>query len=283
MKKVLVLFMMCITVSFVNAQITTPQPSPLAKLEQKVGLTNVTVEYSRPGVKGRTIFGDLEPFGGVWRTGANKNTVITFSDDVKIAGQDVKAGAYAIFTRLNSAESWDVMFYNDINNWGVPKKWDESKVVATVKVKVEKVPFLVETLAIDFNKITNNGATLEIIWEKSYIGIPFTVPTDATVSKSIKSVMNGPSGNDYYAAAAYYLEADKDINKAVKWIDKAVEMTKDEPRFWILRRQALIHAKAGNKKNAIAAAKASLKYAEKAGNAGYVKMNKASLKEWGAM
>jgi hypothetical protein len=93
MKKLLLLFMTCATVYSVNAQVTTPQPSPAAKLEQKVGLTDITIEYSRPGVKGRTIFGGLEPFGTVWRTGANKNTIITFSDDVAIAGQDVKAGS----------------------------------------------------------------------------------------------------------------------------------------------------------------------------------------------
>lgn len=275
--------MTCAAVFSVNAQITTPQPSPASKLEQKVGLTDVTIEYSRPGVKGRTIFGDLEPFGTVWRTGANKNTIITFSTDVTIAGQDVKAGSYSIFTKLNSATSWDIMFYSDTENWGTPKNWDDSKVVATANVEVQPIPFTVETFTIDINSITNTGGIIELLWEKSYAGVPFTVPTDAAVSASIDKVMNGPGANDFYSAAAYYLEAGKDINQAAEWIDKAVDMTKDKPRFWFLRRQSLIHAKAGNTKGAIAAAKASLMHAEKAGNAGYVKMNKDSLKEWGAM
>lgn len=275
--------MMCTTIYSVNAQVKTPQPSPSAKLEQKVGLTDVTIEYSRPGVKGRTIFGGLEPFGTIWRTGANKNTVITFSDDVTIAGQDVKAGSYAIFTRLNSAKSWDVMFYNDTENWGTPKNWDDSKVVATANVEVMEIPFNVETFAIDINNITNNGGTLELIWEKSYAGIPFTVPTDAKVTKQIKSVMNGPSSEDLYAAAVYHLEAGHDINQAVKWIDKAIDMTKDKPKFWYIHQQALIHAKSGDKKGAVAAAKSSLALAKEAKYDAYIKKNEDVLKEWGAM
>lgn len=283
MKKLLLIVMAFTMVYNVNAQVTTPQPSPLSKIEQKVGLTDITIEYSRPGVKGRKIFGGLEPWGTIWRTGANKNTTITFSTDVTIAGQDVKAGSYAIFTRLNSAKQWDVMFYNDTNNWGTPRNWDDSKVVATAKVDVEEIPFNVETFAIDINNIKNGGATLELIWEKSYAAIPFTVPTDEAVLKSINNVMSGPSVNDYYSSAVYYLQENKDMKQAMKWIDKAVEMTKDRPRFWILRQQALIHAKAGDKAGAIAAAKSSIEHAEKAGNKGYVKMNQDSLKEWGAM
>ncbi|WP_034040390.1 DUF2911 domain-containing protein [Wocania ichthyoenteri] len=283
MKKLLLILMAFTMAYSVNAQVTTPQPSPLAKLEQKVGLTDITIEYSRPGVKGRKIFGGLEPFGTIWRTGANKNTVITFSDDVKIAGQDVKAGSYAIFTKLNTATSWDVMFYNDTNNWGTPQNWDDSKVVATAKVDVMEIPFNVETFAIDINNITNNGAALELIWEKSYAAIPFTVPTDAKVAKSINSIMNGPSAADYYESAVYHLESGKDIDKAVKWIDKAIDMTKDKPKFWYIHQQALIHAKAGDKKGAIAAAKSSLALAKEAKYDAYIRKNEEVLKEWGAM
>ncbi|MEY8848740.1 DUF2911 domain-containing protein [Psychroserpens sp. XS_ASV72] len=283
MKNLLLAFAVVALTFNANAQFETPQPSPTSKLEQKVGLTDITIEYSRPGVKGRTIFGGLEPWGTIWRTGANKNTTITFSDDVTIAGQDVKAGTYAIYTRLNSAKQWDVMFYSDTNNWGAPREWDDSKVVATAKVDVQEIPFNVETFTIDINNITNDGGTIDMIWEKSYVGIPFTVPTDKTVSASIDKIMSGPGAADYYAAARYYLEADKDINTAVKWIDMAIDMTKDDPRFWWLRQQALIHAKAGNKDKAIKAAKASMAGAKEAKNDQYVKMNMESLKEWGAM
>ena len=281
MKKLLLITLLFIASYALNAQIETPQPSPFSKVEQKVGLTDVTIEYSRPGVKGRKIFGGLEQYGKVWRTGANKNTIITFSDDVVIAGQNVKAGSYAVFTLVNES-SWEVMFYNDTNNWGTPQKWDESKVVAKAKVEVIEIPFSIETLMIDINNIKNDGATIDIAWDNVYVSIPFTVPTDKTVSDAIEKTMNGPAASDYYAAAVYYLEEGKDINQAKIWMDKAMSMT-EKPAFWQLRKQSLIYAKAGDKKEAVKVAKKSLELAEKEGNDAYVKMNKESLKEWGAM
>ena len=283
MKKLLLILLAFTTVYTVNAQIETPQPSPKAKFEQKVGLTDITIEYSRPGVKGRKIFGDLESFGTIWRTGANENTKITFSNDVEVAGQSLKAGTYALFTKLISATEWEFLFYNDTSNWGTPQNWDDSKVAASAKVAVETIPFTVETLTIDINNITNNGATLELIWDSSYAVLPFTVPTEKIVLAGIDKVMSGPSGGDYYAAAAYYLSEGKDMKQATEWIDKAVEMTKDKPLFYYVRRQALIHAANGDKVGAIKAAKKSLNLSKEAGNAAYVKMNTESLKEWGAM
>ncbi len=282
MKKLLLLFMTCATVYAVQAQITTPQPSPAAKLEQKVGLTDVTIEYSRPSVKGRKIFGGLVPYGEMWRTGANKNTIVTFSTDATVDGQTLKAGSYSVFTKPGE-ENWEVYFYTDTENWGTPQNWDDSKVAAKTTVKSYPIPFNVETYAMDINNITNSGGHLEFIWEKTYAAVPFTVPTDDAVLKSISNVMGGPSVNDYFSAAQYYLQENKDIQKAKTWIDTAIDMTKDKPRFWMLRLQSLVHAKAGETKSAIAAAKHSLELAEKAGNKGYVKMNKDSLKEWGAM
>ncbi|WP_452599061.1 DUF2911 domain-containing protein [Pontimicrobium sp. MEBiC01747] len=282
MKKLL-LMALVFTASFtVNAQVETPQPSPFSKVEQKVGLTDVTLEYSRPGMKGRTIFGDLVPYGRLWRTGANANTKISFSNDVTVGGKTLKAGDYAIYVTPKE-KSWEVIFYSDATNWGLPQKWDESKVAAKVTAEVYPMPVTIETFTITFDDLTNSSAVIGMLWEKAYVGVKFEVPTDATVSASIEKTMAGPGAGDYFSAARYYLTEGKDINKAVMWIDKAVELTKDNPRFWYLRQQSLIHAKAGKKKSAIAAAKASLEGAEKAGNADYVKMNKASLKEWGAM
>lgn len=141
----------------------------------------------------------------------------------------------------------------------------------------------IETFTITFDNLTNNSAVLGIMWEKTYVGLKFETPTDTMVSNSIKKVMNGPSANDMYSAAFHYFQTGKDIQKAQTWIDLAVEMSSDAPKFWYLRQQSLIHAKAGKMKSAIVAAKTSLKYAEIAKNAGYIKMNKASLKEWGSL
>ena len=115
---------------------------------------------------------------------------------------------------------------------------------------------------------------------KNAYSATFTVPTDAAVVESIEKIMAGPGAGDYYSSAVYYLQEGKDIQKSKMWIDKAIEMTKDKPRFWYLRQQSLIYAKAGDSKGAIAAAKASLALAEEAGNSDYVKMNKASIAEW---
>ncbi|WP_431135404.1 DUF2911 domain-containing protein [Psychroserpens mesophilus] len=282
MKKLLLVFAV-FTMSFsVNAQIETPQPSPFSKMEQKVGLTDVSLEYSRPNMRGRTIFGDLVPYNKLWRTGANKNTMITFSDDVTVEGKTLKAGSYAIFV-TPSEKSWDVVFYSDTENWGAPREWDETKVAAKVTAEVYPLPMKIETFTISFDDLASDSAVLGMMWSDVYVGVKFEVPTDKVVTASIDKAMAGPGADDYYAAARYYLEADKDIKQAVQWIDKAIDMTKDEPRFWWLRQQSLIHAKAGNKDKAIAAAKASMAGAKEAKNDDYVKMNMDSLKEWGAL
>lgn len=282
MKKLGFLSLFALLALTLNAQMQTPQPSPSSELEQMVGLTEVEVEYARPSMKGRTIFGDLVPYGQLWRTGANKNTTVSFSDDVKIGGKDVKAGEYAIFTKPGEAV-WEVIFYTDTENWGTPRNWDASKVAATVKVEVMKMPMKVETFTITIDDLTNNGANLGILWEDVYVGVPFEVPTAEKAQKSIESTMAGPSARDLYSAASYYYEEGLDMEKAREWIDKAVAMDTKGEQYWVLRRQSLIHAKLGDKKAAIAAAKKSLAAAEAAGNQDYVKMNKDSLMEWGAL
>jgi hypothetical protein len=282
MKKIIVLLFVAAFAFSANAQIKTPAPSPSQKIEQMVGLTDVTLEYSRPSMKGRKIFGGLQDYGKVWRTGANKNTTLTFSTDFMVGGETLKAGTYALFT-IPGEKTWDVILYSDASNWGTPGKWDDTKVAAKITVTPEIMAMPVETFTITFDNLTNNSAVVGILWENTYVGLKFETPTDAMVSKQITAVMNGPEAGDYYASAVYYLQSDNDIKKAQMWIDKAIKMSSDAPKYWMLRQQSLIHAKAGNTKGAIAAAKESLKHAEIAKSAGYIKMNKASLKEWGAM
>ncbi|WP_422351296.1 DUF2911 domain-containing protein [Flagellimonas sp.] len=281
MKKLaLFVFVALLTVSM-EAQIDTPAPSPSSVLEQKVGLTDVTVDYSRPSMRGRTVFGDLVPYNKLWRTGANAYTTISFSTDVTIAEQEVKAGTYSIFTKPR-AENWEVFFYTDTQGGGTPQDWDDNKVVAKATVPVYKMPMAVETFTISIDDLKTTSANLGFIWENTYVAVPFGVPADATVMKSIETTLAGPSARDYYISAVYYYSEGKDINKAKEWMEKAISMT-DEPRFWQLRQQSLIYAKAGDKKAAIETAKKSLAKSEEAGNDDYIKMNKDSLKEWGAL
>jgi len=281
MKKIMLFSLVALLSCTLSAQIETPQPSPAAKVWQTVGLTEVTVDYSRPSMRGRTIYGDLVPFDKLWRTGANAYTTITFDKDVTIAKQEVKAGTYSIFTKPGKT-NWEVFFYTDTQGGGTPSEWDEAKVVAKTSVQSFPIGMPVETFTITIDDVTSNGANLGIIWENTYVGIPFGVKTDTEVVGNIEKVIAGPSANDFYAAAVYHSEEGKDISKAKEWMDKAISMT-EKPRFWQLRQQSLILAKSGDKKGAIAAAKKSLDGAEEAGNDDYVKLNKDSLKEWGAL
>jgi hypothetical protein len=266
---------------FSEAQVKTPQPSPFAELTQAIGLTEFNVKYSRPSMRERVIFGDLVPYDKLWRTGANKNTIISFNDDIVFGGQKVKAGEYAIFTKPNK-ENWTIYLYKDTENWGTPQKWDESLIAAQTVVEVSPLDNAVESFTVDFGHFTKNSAHLIMSWENTSTHTLIEVPTDDKVMASIEMAMGGPKPADYYSAAVYYLQTDKDIDKAKKWIDKAMESRDDKP-FWMLRQQSLIYAKAGEKAEAIKLAKMSLKGAQEANNADYVKMNTASLKEWGAM
>lgn len=283
MKKLaLLLFIGLLSISL-EAQVQTPAPSPLSKLEQKVGLTDVVVEYSRPSMRGRKVFENLVPYDAIWRTGANQNTMITFSDDVVVQDKELKAGTYAIYTRPGEAV-WEVIFYTDTNNWGVPQEWDASKVAATVKVEVYPMEETIETFTITFDDLHNNGATLGMLWENVYVGVKFVVPTVAKATKSIEETMSKPdlTANDYFAAGSYYFSEGMNLQQAKEWVDKAVSMG-DGKAYWMTRTQSLIYAKLGDKEGAIEAAKRSLAAAQAAGNQDYVKMNKDSLKEWAGM
>ncbi|WP_324721120.1 DUF2911 domain-containing protein [Salinimicrobium sp. HB62] len=281
MKKILFILFTGLLSGFATAQIQVPQPSPSAKIEQQVGLSKVTVNYSRPGMKGRTIFGDLVPYGEKWRTGANNNTTISFDTDVEINGKELKEGTYAIYT-VPGKDKWEVIFYKDSNNWGLPQQWDESKVALKATANVQEMPLSMETFTILFDELQNDSAALNFIWENTVATLPINVPTDERAMASIQRVMNGPSANDYFAAATYYHDEKKDNKQALEWVNKAIEMQGADAPFWMLRRKSLIQADLGMKKQAIETAKLSLAAAEKAGNKDYVKMNKDSLKEWGA-
>ncbi len=278
MKKLILSILVVALTLQVKAQIETPRPSPSQSITQTVGLTDVTLEYSRPSVRERIIFGELVPYDQLWRTGANENTKITFSDAVTIGGFNVEAGTYAIYTKPNP-QSWDVYFYSDTTNWGTPQEWDDAKVVASVNVPIYPMPMSIETFTMTFDNVKNDNVSLGMLWEKTYLAVPISFNTDELVTKGIEKVMGGPSAGDYYSSAVYYLEAGKDIEKAKIWIDKAIGM-REEPAFWYYRQQSLIYAKSGDKKGAIKSAKTSLSLAEEAGNSHYVSLNTKSINIW---
>ena len=279
MKKVLTILSLAGLMAFSQAQVTTPAASAPSEMEVTVGLTKIELEYSRPNKNDREIFGNLVPYGKIWRTGANKNSTISFSDDVIIDGQTLKAGKYAIYTKPEK-DSWEIYFYTDTENWGNPEKWEESKIAAKTTAKANKIPLEVETFSISIDDLTHDSAKLNFLWDNVYVETKIEVPTDKKVMASIDAAMKGkPTAQDYMAAANYYFTSGKDIQQAKKWFDEGMKDNK-EPKFWQLRQQSLIYAKAGDIKGAISLAQKSLNAAKQAGNADYIKMNEDSIKEW---
>ena len=260
------------------AQVTTPALSPFSKVEQKVGLTDVTIEYSRPSARGRTVFGDLVPYDKEWRAGANAVTKITFSTDVNVGGKDLKSGSYALLITPGK-ESWTLHFFAyDKSGWSSYVEENAVSAAAVVTAQTMALPFSVETWSIGVGQLSSSGASLDFIWENVYAGTPIEVPTDAAVVASIEKTMSGPSAGDYTSAASYYLNEGKDLNKALQWINMGLE--KGGERYWTLRTKALIQAGLGDHAGAIETAKKSTQLAKEAGNEEYVKMNTASISEW---
>lgn len=278
MKKLLVLLTVMLVNYFTEAQIKTPQPSPKATLTQTVGLTEVEINYSRPSTKGRAVFGDLVPFGKLWRTGANENTTISFSEDVTIGGKIVPKGKYALFTTPR-ADNWEIVFYAVTDNWGTPEVWDETKVVLKTTAEVEMMDKNIESFTIGINNLDLNFAILEFYWEKTYVALKFEVPTQKTALANIEKALAGPSAGDYFSSAQYLFQSTIDVAKALEYVNKALDMKQEKP-FWYLRLKSLIQAKTGDKIGAIETAKLSLSAAEIAKNQDYIKMNKASIEEW---
>ncbi len=276
MKKI-VIFSFALIVFNSYAQITTPKASPLAKIEQKVGLADITISYSRPGKKDRVVFGDVVPFGEIWRFGANENTKITSSDALIFGKDTLKAGTYAIFTKPNK-DKWEIYFYTETTNWGTPDKWDEQKVAMKMTAPVIILNDVVENLTISFDNLQNSSATLQFSWDKTRINIPFTINTKDKVLASIKKTMDGPTAGDYYSAASYYFQEKLDMKQALSWCAKAVELRPEA--YWMSRLMAQLQAANGDYKGAIETAKKSIAAAEKDGDQNYVKMNKTSIEEW---
>ncbi|MFZ1675946.1 MAG: DUF2911 domain-containing protein [Saprospiraceae bacterium] len=280
-KNGLLLLLTMLAINFMQAQIQTPAASPGAKVEQRIGLTDVTVEYSRPSVKKRAIFGGLVPYGDVWRTGANSATKITFSEDVNFGGADVKKGSYALLTKPGMS-TWTVMLYpHNSTDWTSYSGSDVTPISITATPYPMSKDVHVESLMIGFDNLTSSGADFFVLWDNIYLPVPIKVGTDKTVEESIAKVMAGPSAGDYYSAGNYYFTENKDLNKALEWVNKSIAMGNE--KYWVLRTKSLIQAGLGDKKGAIETATRSLELATKDSNKDYIRMNEASIAEWKKM
>lgn len=245
-----------------------PAPSPAQTIKQAFALSEITIDYSRPSAKGRVIFGDLVPYGKIWRTGANNSTKITFGEDVKVEGQDVKAGTYALYTIPNK-DSWEVMLYKDLNLGGDVSSYKQTDELLRFTVKPGSLAEKVETFAIQVSNVSSNTAVIELLWEKTRVAFNVSADIDAKIMKAIEANVV-KDNKPYYQAARYYYENDKDLAQAELWADKAIAA--NPKAYWIVLLKARIQLKANNKKGAAATAEQVIALAKEDKNDDYVKM-----------
>lgn len=280
MKKIALIFLLAAAFLTSEAQVQTPQPSPAGSVTSVVGLTDVKIEYFRPKRKGRKIFGEgagyLLPYGAIWRTGANSGTKVTFSDDVKIEGVAVPKGQYLIITWPGATE-WTVAIHKNVGLGGNMGGYDAAQDAAKFKVKPSKLTETVETFTINISDIADDSksANIELAWENTSVKFKVEVDYDAKVMSSIEANTK-VNPNNYFQAAVYYLETGKDLNKALEWINIALQS--NPTAFWMLHQKAKIQQGLGDKKGAKETATASLEAAKKANNRDYENMNQDLIK-----
>ncbi|RAK66206.1 hypothetical protein DLM85_14685 [Hymenobacter edaphi] len=266
------------TASAVQAQLNTPAASPKSTVQQRVGLTDVTITYSRPSARGRAIFGELVPFGKRWRTGANQTTSIKFSDDVTVEGKKIPAGEYGLYTIPNKAE-WLLVFNKNLKQGANVDGFKDDEDVARVSIKPYKLGTKVETFTINFADITPATANVDMQWELTGAKFKIAADVEPKVMAQIdeKVVKNAaPAANDLAAAALYYYDNGKDLNQALTWMQKA---NATEPKFWNVHTEAKIKLKLKDYAGAEATADQSRKLALEAKNLDYVKLNELLMLE----
>ena len=241
-------------------KIDFPAPSPAASFKQRVGLTDIEVEYSRPSMNGRKIFGGLLPFGTVWRTGANTATKISFSTAVKFGGTNVPAGSYALYS-IPGADEWTVILNKVTGQWGA-YQYDQANDLVRVKVKPVAVPAPVETFSIGVAELKSETATLYLLWENTRVPVKLEFDVVSVLGPQIEAVMASDNPKKpYFPAAMFYLDHNLDLKKAAAWMDAAIAANPDA--YYMIYRKGLILEKAGDKAGALAAAKQSIEVASK--------------------
>ena len=268
MKKILLLSAI-FCYSFISAQIKTPQPSPTATITQKVGVSDISVEYSRPGAKGREIFGGLVSYGKMWRTGANKATKITFNENCVFGGANVKKGSYSLFT-IPGEKEWKVVLNKNTELWGVGE-YDEKNQVCAIKVKAFETKDFTESFTIDFGTFQSFSAIMSLKWANTKIDIKIESLEAKKIEKQyLELLTKGPSANDYYNGAKFFADNTSEYEMALEWINTAVKKRPDA--FWMQFHKARILKKMGNKKESISVAEGVIELArEKKDDYGYIK------------
>lgn len=260
--------------SNVSAQIKLPPASSAQTVTQGLGISKATLVYSRPNMNGRKIFGGLVPYGEVWRTGANTVTALTTEGEITVAGHSLPAGTYGILT-IPTENEWTVIFSKNSQQWGA-YTYDQTEDQLRFTVKPQKLANSLETFTIDFSDVAATSAKLNISWENTKISIDLEYNQDAEIMASIDEAMRGDK-KPYFQAAQYYYNNDKDLSKALDWMEEALKSSPDAPYVYYWK--ARTELKAGKKTDAAATAQKGIEVATKANNSEYVTLNTQVLRE----
>lgn len=276
----LLLGLVLVAGNLVNAQIVMPDLSPFATVTQKVGYNEVRIEYSRPSVRGRIIFGDLVPYEKVWRVGANASTKIYVREELTIEDQyKLPAGIYALYA-VPGKDEWTIIFSRDAWLWGA-FGYKEHYDAIRIKVKSQQLKEQVETFTIQFANVCTSCAEVQLLWDFTKVSFRIATVVDDKVMADIKTFTSNPEARmagEYYLAAKYYLDTDRDMKQALEWIDKALKYAPGG--YWMTHTKAEIQAKMGDYKGAIETAQLSLKEAKEKNDEDYIRMNEAEIAKW---
>ncbi len=268
------------------SQINHPKASPLSKIEQTVGLSKITITYSRPAARDRTIFGNradgqpgLVPFGRIWRVGANESTKITFDSEVNILGNSLSQGTYALYA-FPEANEWQLVFHNNTTHWGDGRTaYNPEEDALRVIVHPKQTLNYQENFLISFDDITHHTAILNLHWAGTEVSLPMTFNTQGLMEAQIEEELKGsPTAQTYYEIARYYQEQDKNQLQSLEYLNKAIELGGDT--YYFHRVKSLVQAKLGDYEGAIQSAEKSLEIAKSLGKDEFVRMNRKNSIDW---
>jgi hypothetical protein len=266
MKNIVAFILVLVSITSYGQAVKMPAPSPGQTIKQDFSLSFIEINYSRPVSKGRKIFGDIVPFGKLWRAGANNPTKVTFGEDVKIAGKELKAGSYQLIV-IPSEKSWEIIFNKGTN--GVFNYHAEENALQ-VTVPTSTLHASLESFTIQFSNVIANKCEIVLSWEKTSAAIPVETEIDSKIAASIEKAMSTDS-KPYFESASYYFETGRDLKKAQEWVAKAVAA--NPSAYWVMHLQAKIQAKSGDKVAAKASALKSMELAKAGKNEDYVSLN----------
>ena len=287
MKWVLPLFFMSWCVGF--SQISHPKASPFSVLEQNIGLSKIRIEYSRPAVRDRHVFGDREdgqeglvPYGRIWRVGANESTKITIDSYFTVGEYHQPPGTFALYA-FPYEDQWEIVFHTNTSHWGDGRKnYNPEEDAFRIKVPPQSIPYHQENFLITFDSITHNSANLNLIWANTKVAIPIAVDTDGKMEIEIaKQIKENPTAQTYYEAARYLQEQGKEYQRALIYLKKAIELGGDT--YYFHRVKSLVEAELGDYKNAINSAEKSLQLSAELDKDEFVRMNQKNILKWKAI